>query len=170
MKVHHVWPLAPNKGPQLLVQRPVPDSFERQRQKTHAADFIVTDRKTKDLLSPGFKQSRFVAEDLVLAATLLVVIMDDEYLHRSEQPSSLKSLPPGRFVGSRMSRAEAARLPLIHFACGLPQRVAHVPLNRGAGDRALLIGGYTFHLRVQEDPCACLVRPIAPLVYPERRS
>lgn len=48
---------------------------------TKAGDFVVVDRVLGDLVALGFEESEFGAEDLVLTAGLLVVVVDQDNTH-----------------------------------------------------------------------------------------
>ena len=66
---------------QLRTGRAVPDGFARDGQLRHAVDGIVVQRMADDRMAMAFQQCRFVGEDLIFAARLLVEIMDYDNFH-----------------------------------------------------------------------------------------
>lgn len=59
----------------------VPEGRFGEREGTKANHFVVVDRVAGDLVALGFEESDFGAEDLVLTAGLLVVVVDQDNIH-----------------------------------------------------------------------------------------
>jgi hypothetical protein len=81
VKVNNPGPLALHQIAQLRPGRAVPDRFPGDGQLRHAVDGVIMQSMADDLMAMPFQQCRFVGEDLIFAARLLVEIMDYDNFH-----------------------------------------------------------------------------------------
>ncbi len=74
-------PLVSNEQPKASVDLPVPDHDCRLPPEGHALQLAIVKGDGDNLVTPLPQESHLRGEDLILAAGLLVMIVEDEYPH-----------------------------------------------------------------------------------------
>ena len=81
--MHHLGPIAANEAAKLGISLSAPERLRSDIEPAHLLDRIVVPRVGHDFVAELFQGACLGFERFVLAAALLVVIVAEQYLHRS---------------------------------------------------------------------------------------